>query len=58
MNDKELQKEMLKKISKLRRLNDAIGERSLRHAIDEHLTRVFLLVRDGNLDCLNGGTQK
>jgi hypothetical protein len=47
--------DMLTKIQDLRRLNDTVADNCIRREIDEHLTRVFLLVRDGHTGDLNGG---
>ena len=55
MEDKELQSKLIEKIMKLRRLNDAVGNRAVRQKVDEYLTRAFLMVRDGHEKNLNGG---
>lgn len=43
-------KAMQDKIDKLERENDAIGLARVRHAIDERLVEIRLLLRDGNLN--------
>ena len=53
--DTDLRNDMLTKIQDLRRLNDTVADNCIRREIDEHLTRVFLLVRDGHTGNLNGG---
>lgn len=45
MNDKELQAKLLKKLTKLRRLVDAVGETKLRRAVDQRLTEAFNLLQ-------------
>ena len=57
IEDKELQEKLVKKLYKLRILNQEVGDSQLRRAIDELLTKAYLLARDGNLDKLNGGNQ-
>lgn len=57
IEDKELQEKLVKKLYKLRILNQEVGDRQLRHAIDELLTKAYLLAKYGNLDKLNGGNQ-
>lgn len=43
------------KIDKLERENDAIGLTRIRHAVNERLVEIRLLLRDGHLKNLNGG---
>ena len=57
IEDKELQEKLVKKLYKLRILNQEVGDSQLRRAIDELLTKAYLLARYGNLDNLNGGNQ-
>ena len=55
IEDRELAEEIIKKTDKLRRLNQAVGSRRIRLAIDEYLTAVDLLAKDGHLQNMNGG---
>ena len=55
IEDRELAEEIIKKTDKLRRLNQAVGNRRIRLAIDECLTAVYLLAKDGHLRNMNGG---
>jgi hypothetical protein len=48
-------KAMQKKVDALERENDAIALTRVRHAINERLVEIRLLLRDGHLDNLNGG---
>lgn len=57
IEDKELQAKLVKKIDRVRELNQAVGDGQLRKAIDEHLTRAYLLAKYGDLDKLNGGVK-
>lgn len=43
------------KIDALEIENDAIGDTRIRHAIDERLVEIRLLLRDGHLRNMNGG---
>lgn len=49
-----MNKELADKVNKLRREIDALGDGRLRREVDVHLTRAYLLLRDGNLARLNG----
>lgn len=53
-----MNKELADKVNKLRREIDALGDGRLRRGVDEHLTRAYLLLRDGNLARLNGAEAK
>lgn len=55
IEDRELAEEIVKKTDELRRLNQAVGNRRIRLAIDECLTTVYLLAKDGHLRNMNGG---
>jgi hypothetical protein len=46
---------MQKKIDALERENDAIALTRIRHAINERLVEIRLLLRDGHLKGMNGG---
>ena len=47
---------MQRKISALERENDAIALTRIRHAINARLVEIRLLLRDGHLKNMNGGT--
>ena len=47
IEDRAHAEQLMKALMKVRRLNDATGNRYLRHRIDEHLTRSYLIARDG-----------
>ena len=55
IEDAALQNDMLMQVRTLRVLNDTVADYHIRREIDEHLTRVFLLVRDGHTGNLNRG---
>jgi hypothetical protein len=55
IEDTDLRNDMLMRVRALRVLNDTVADNCIRREIDEHLTRVFLLVRDGHTGNLNGG---
>ena len=55
IEDRELAEKIAKKADRLRELNQNVGNRKIRHAIDECLTLVYLLARDGHLRNMNGG---
>ena len=46
---------MQKNINTLERENDAIALTRIRHAINQRLVEIRLLLRDGNLNGMNGG---
>ena len=46
---------MQRKIDQLERENDVIGLTRVRHAINERLVEIRLLLRDGHLKNMNGG---
>jgi len=46
---------MQRKVDQLERENDAIGLTRIRHAINERLVEIRLLLRDGHLNNMNGG---
>lgn len=46
---------MQRKIDQLERENDAIGLTRIRHAVNEILVEIRLLLRDGHLRNMNGG---
>jgi hypothetical protein len=46
---------MQRKVDQLERENDAIALTRVRHAINERLVEIRLLLRDGHLKNLNGG---
>ena len=47
--------DMQKKVDALERENDAIALTRIRHAINRRLVEIRLLLRDGNLNSMNGG---
>ena len=57
IEDRELAEEIIKKTDKLRRLNQAVGNRRIRLAIDGCLTIVYLLAKDGHLRNMRGGIE-
>lgn len=58
IEDGALQEKIMRKISKLRILIDAVGDYEIRRALDQRLTEAFLLARDGCLRNLNGGSNE
>lgn len=46
---------MQRKVDQLERENDAIALTRIRHAINERLVEIRLLLRDGHLNNMNGG---
>lgn len=46
---------MQKKVDQLERENDAIALTRIRHAVNQRLVEIRLLLRDGNLKRMNGG---
>lgn len=54
IEDRKLAEQIMKAAQKLERLNDAVGNRTIRHAINERCVEIFLLARDGNLDKKGG----
>ena len=48
---------MQKRIGKLERENDSIGNTKIRHAINSRLIEIRLLLRDGHLENMNGGKE-
>ena len=56
VEDRELAEEIMKKVTKLRRKIDAVGNSRIRQQMDEYLCRVWLLARDGHEKNLNGGS--
>ena len=46
---------MQRKIAQLERENDAIALTRIRHAVNERLVEIRLLLRDGHLRNMNGG---
>jgi len=46
---------MQRKVDALERENDAIALTRIRHAINERLVEIRLLLRDGHLGNMNGG---
>ena len=46
---------MQRKIDQLERENDAIALTRIRHAVNERLVEIRLLLRDGHLRNMNGG---
>jgi hypothetical protein len=48
-------KAMQKRIDVLEQENGAISDRTIRHAVDERLVEIRLLLRDGHLKNMNGG---
>ena len=46
---------MQKKVDQLERENDAIALTRIRHAVNQRLVEIRLLLRDGNLNKMNGG---
>lgn len=46
---------MQRKVNQLERENDAIALTRVRHAVNERLVEIRLLLRDGHLNNLNGG---
>lgn len=57
IKDQELSDKIQAKVRSLRQLIDGVGNRQIRHSMDEHLCRVFLLARDGHTDNINGGSK-
>ena len=55
IEDEDLADKIAKKAMKLRELNQSVGDRKTRQAIDECLTIVYLLAKDGHLKNMNGG---
>lgn len=55
IEDKELAQQIQEATMDLRRLIDAVGNRRIRHKMDDYLTRVYLLARDGHERNINGG---
>ena len=55
IEDRELAKEIMARMDELELLNDAVGNRAIRHQISEHLVCIRLLARDGHLGNMNGG---
>ena len=49
IEDKELQAKWDRKLEKVRELNQNVGDRQTRLAIDEHLTHAYLIAKYGNL---------
>lgn len=47
---------MQRKVDQLERENDAIALTRIRHAVNSRLVEIRLLLRDGNLKNMNGGT--
>ena len=46
---------MQRKVDQLEHENDAIALTRIRHAVNERLVEIRLLLRDGNLKNMNGG---
>ena len=46
---------MQRKVDQLERENDAIALTRIRHAVNERLVEIRLLLRDGHLRNMNGG---
>lgn len=46
---------MQRKVDQLERENDAIALTRIRHAVNERLVEIRLLLRDGHLKNMNGG---
>ena len=57
IEDQELSDKIQAKVRSLRQLIDGVGNRQIRHSMDEQLCRVFLLARDGHTDNINGGSK-
>lgn len=57
IKDQELSDKIQAEVRSLRQLIDSVGDRQIRHSMDEHLCRVFLLARDGHTDNINGGSE-
>ena len=55
IEDRELAEKLAKRANVLRELNQNVGNRKIRHAIDECLTIVYLLAKDGHLRNMNAG---
>ena len=55
IEDKHLAKKIQGQVTNLRRLVDAVGDRRIRHHIDDLLCQVFLLAREGHIRNMNGG---
>jgi hypothetical protein len=49
---------MQRKVDQLERENDAIALTRIRHAVSQKLVEIRLLLRDGNLRSMNGGTRR
>lgn len=55
IEDRELAEKLAKRANVLRELNQNVGNRKIRLAIDECLTVVYLLAKDGHLRNMNWG---
>ena len=57
-DDPALRERLLNAIDNLEQMNDWVGDREVRHAVSEYLVKARLMIRDGNLDKLNGGAER
>ena len=55
IEDRELAGKIIEQVRSLRLMLDAVGNRRIRHAMDDHLCRVYLLASDGHEGNINGG---
>ncbi len=55
IEDRELAGKIIEQVRSLRLMLDAVGNRRIRQAMDDHLCRVYLLARDGHEGNINGG---
>jgi hypothetical protein len=55
IDDKALATKIQKMVDALERLNDAVGDTPIRHAVSERVVEIRLLIRDGHLKNMNGG---
>ena len=55
IEDQELAEKIARTAYRLREVNQNVGNRKIRHAIDECLTIVYLLAKDGHLRNMNAG---
>lgn len=49
---------MQRKVDQLERENDAIALTRIRHAVNSRLVEIRLLLRDGNINGMNGGARQ
>ena len=57
IEDRELATAIMWRADELEKVNDAVGNRRIRHRISELVVRIRLLARDGNENAINGGNR-